>query len=68
MESGIMGWSILISYSTAFGGGRWICECECGRGIATLGEARTACHGGPPLIGGSTMDVEGEDVFEDNRL
>jgi hypothetical protein len=34
----------------------------------TLGEARTACHGGPPLIGGSTVDVEGEDVFEDDRL
>jgi hypothetical protein len=41
--------------------GRWICEG--GRGIATLGEARTACA--PPI--GSTMDVEGEDVLEKDR-
>jgi hypothetical protein len=42
--------------------GRWICEG--GRGIATLGEARTACA--PPPIG-STTDVEGEDVLENDR-
>ncbi len=56
----------VVDSDTAFGGGRWICEG--GRGIATLGEARTAC-GPPPLpIGGSTTDVEGDDVFEDDRL
>jgi hypothetical protein len=54
----------VVDSDAAFGGGRWICEG--GRGIATLGEARTAC--GPPLIGGSTTDVEGEDVFENDRL
>jgi hypothetical protein len=53
----------VVDSDTAFGGGRWICEG--GRGIATLGEARTAC--GPPPIGGSMIDVEGEDAFEDDR-
>ncbi|SRR5258708_39907779 len=57
----------VVDPDTAFGG-RW--TCEGGRGIATLGEARTAC--GPPLppppIGGSATEVEGEDVFEDDRL
>ena len=61
-ESGV------VDSDTAFGGGRWICEG--GRGIATLGEARTAC--GPPTppplpSGGSMMDVEGEEVFEEDR-
>jgi hypothetical protein len=61
----------VVDSETAFGGGRWICEG--GRGIATLGEARTACGPPPPPpppppIGGSTTDVEGEDAFEDDRL
>lgn len=55
----------VVDSDVAFGGGRWICEG--GRGIATLGEARTAC-GPPPPIGGRTTDVEGEEVFEDDRL
>jgi hypothetical protein len=58
----------VVDSDVAFGGGRWICEG--GRGIATLGEARTACGPWPfpPLIGGSTTDVDGEDKFEDDRL
>ena len=56
----------VVDSDTAFGGGLWIWEG--GRGIATLGEARTACGPPPPApIGGSTTDVEGEDAFEDDR-
>jgi hypothetical protein len=51
----------VVDSDVAFGGGRWICEG--GRGMATLGEARTAC--GP--IGGTATDVEGEDEFENDR-
>lgn len=40
--------------------GRWICEG--GRGIATLGEVRTAC-----APRGSTIDVEGEEVLDEER-
>ena len=53
-ESGV------VDSDTAFAGGRWICEG--GRGIATLGEARTACG---PI--GSATEVEGEDALEDER-
>jgi len=53
----------VVDSDTAFGEGRWICEG--GLGIATLGEARTAC--GPPPICGSRTDGEGEDAFEDDR-
>ena len=59
-------WDNGVVDSAAFGGGRWICEG--GRGIATLGEARTACGPPPPPIGGSMTDVEGEEAFEDDRL
>jgi hypothetical protein len=51
----------VVDSDAALGGGRWICEG--GRGMATLGEARTACE----PIGGSTTDVEGDDAFEDDR-
>lgn len=51
----------VVDSDAALGGGRWICEG--GLGMATLGEARTAC--GP--ICGSATDVEGEDAFEDDR-
>lgn len=55
----------VVDSDTAFGG-RW--TCEGGLGIATLGEARTACGPPPPPpIGGNTADVEGEEVFEDDR-
>jgi hypothetical protein len=56
----------VVDSDAAFAGGRWICEG--GRGIATLGEARTARGPPPPPIGGRTTDAEGEDVFEDDRL
>ena len=45
---------------TTFIGGRWICEG--GRGIATLGDVRTAC-----APRGSAMDVEGEEVLDELR-
>ena len=54
-ESGV------VDSETTFVGGRWICEG--GRGIATLGEVRTACA---PM--GSTTEVDGEeDVLDDDR-
>ena len=50
----------VVDSDTAFAGGRW--TCDGGRGIATLGEARTACG---PI--GSATEVEGEDALEDER-
>jgi len=50
----------VVDSEIAFGG-RW--TCEGGRGMATLGEARTAF--GP--IGGSMTDVEGDDALDDER-
>lgn len=51
----------VVDPDIVFAGGRW--TCEGGRGMATLGEARTAL--GP--IGGSMTDVEGDDALEDER-
>jgi hypothetical protein len=51
----------VVDSEISFTGGRW--TCEGGRGMATLGEARTAF--GP--IGGSMMDVEGDGALEDER-
>jgi len=50
----------VVDPDTAFGGGRW--TWEGGRGMATLGEART-----PFAPIGSTTEVEGEDAAEDER-
>jgi len=57
-ESGV------VDSDVAFGGGR--CTCEGGRGMATLGEARTGWVPTPPAIGGAT-EVEGDEALEDER-
>jgi len=56
----------VVDSDVAFGGGR--CTCEGGRGMATLGEARTgwAPPPTPPAIGGAT-EVEGDEALEEER-